>query len=61
MVWEDEILRYFKALGAEMIIPLNAKGKVNGLLVLLGEKMTMTDFLESEKTFTILMSLWGSR
>lgn len=56
---EDEILRYFKALGAEMIIPLNAKGKVNGLLVL-GEKMTMTDFLESEKDFlTILASLAG--
>ena len=56
---EDENLKYFKLLGAEMIIPLNAKGKVNGLLVL-GEKMTLSDFLESEKDFlTILASLAG--
>ena len=42
-----------------MITPLNAKGKVNGLLVL-GEKMTMSDFLENEKDFlTILASLAG--
>ncbi len=48
-----------KDMKLKMIIPLNAKGKVNGLLVL-GEKMTMTDFLESEKDFlTILASLAG--
>jgi len=56
---EDEYFKYFKSLGAEMITPLNAKGKVNGLLVL-GEKMTMSDFLENEKDFlTILASLAG--
>lgn len=54
-----EDLNYFKELGAEIIIPLNAKSKVNGLLIL-GEKMTMSDFLESEKDFlTTLASLAG--
>ncbi len=55
----DEYVSYLKALGAEIVIPLNAKGKVNGLLVL-GEKMTMNEYIESEKDFsTTLASLAG--
>lgn len=41
---------YFKNHGVELMVPLSAKGKVNGLLVL-GEKMSMSDFEESEKDF----------
>ena len=56
---EDDLVRYFKGLGAELLVPLNAKGKVNGILVL-GEKMTMSEFLEGEKEFlTTLASLAG--
>lgn len=48
-----------KSIGAELITPLTAKGKVNGLLVL-GEKITLSDFLEDEKDFlTILAGLAG--
>lgn len=57
---QSDDLLYFKKLGAEMIIPLNAKGgKINGLIIL-GEKMTMEEYLDSEKEFlTILASLAG--
>jgi diguanylate cyclase (GGDEF)-like protein len=56
---EDELVKYFKTLGAELLVPLNAKGKVNGILVL-GEKMTMSEFIEGEKEFlTTLASLAG--
>jgi diguanylate cyclase (GGDEF)-like protein len=54
----DEI-NFFKNIGAEIITPLTSKGKVNGLLVL-GEKITLSDFLEDEKDFlTVLASLAG--
>ncbi len=52
-------LKYFKTLGVDLIIPLSAKGKINGLLIL-GEKMDTSDFLEAEKDFlTILAGLAG--
>ncbi len=55
----DEYFRFFKNLGVEMIAPLNAKGKINGLLIL-GEKMTMSEYLENDKDFlTVLASLSG--
>ncbi|WP_411822218.1 diguanylate cyclase [Leptospira sp. 'Mane'] len=56
---DSKDLNYLRALGAEIIVPLNAKGKVNGLLVL-GEKMTTEEFLEDEKEFmTTLANLAG--
>lgn len=56
---KDPIVQFFQKLGVEVIVPLNAKGKVNGLLVL-GEKMTMSEYLEDEKEFmTTLASLAG--
>ncbi|MCC6275998.1 MAG: GAF domain-containing protein, partial [Leptospiraceae bacterium] len=55
---EDE-LKYFKNMGVELLVPLSAKGKVNGLLIL-GEKMSMSDYLEAEKDFlTTLAGLAG--
>lgn len=47
---KDENYMFFKAMGAELIAPMVAKGKINGLLIL-GEKMTMEDFLETEIEF----------
>ncbi|WCL48289.1 sensor domain-containing diguanylate cyclase [Leptospira sp. GIMC2001] len=56
---KDPIVTFFHKLGAEVIVPLNAKGRVNGLLIL-GEKMTMSEYLEDEKEFmTTLASLAG--
>lgn len=56
---DDDYVRYFKDLGAEILIPLCAKNRVNGLLIL-GEKMTMEEYIDSEKEFlTILASLAG--
>ncbi|MCB1193326.1 MAG: sensor domain-containing diguanylate cyclase [Leptospiraceae bacterium] len=57
---QSDDLSYFKKIGAEMVIPLNAKGgKINGIIIL-GEKMTMGEYLDSEKEFlTILASLAG--
>jgi diguanylate cyclase (GGDEF)-like protein len=50
---------YLRKMGAEILVPLNAKGKVNGLLVL-GDKMTSEEFLEDEKEFmTTLANLAG--
>ena len=50
---------YFNNFGAEILVPLNAKGKVNGLLVL-GEKMLNQEFLDDEKEFmTTLANLAG--
>lgn len=50
---------YLRRMGAEIIVPLNAKGKVNGLLVL-GEKMTSEEYEEDEKEFmTTLANLAG--
>ncbi|MDX1957576.1 MAG: sensor domain-containing diguanylate cyclase [Leptospiraceae bacterium] len=55
----DENFRLFKSLGVEIVVPLNAKGKVNGLLIL-GEKMTGSEYIESDKEFlTNLASLAG--
>ncbi|MCB1159513.1 MAG: sensor domain-containing diguanylate cyclase [Leptospiraceae bacterium] len=52
-------LKVLKSMGGELVTPLTAKGKVNGLL-LLGEKITLNDFLEDEKDFlTILAGLAG--
>lgn len=54
----DELI-FFKHMGAEIITPLTSKGKVNGLLIL-GEKITLSDFLEEEKEFlTVLAGLAG--
>jgi diguanylate cyclase (GGDEF)-like protein len=47
---KDESFMFFKNLGAELIAPMIAKGKINGLLIL-GEKMTMEEFTESETDF----------
>lgn len=59
MVRMSKEFQFFESLGAEIIVPLNAKGKINGLLVL-GEKMTQVEFSESEKEFiTILSNLAG--
>jgi diguanylate cyclase (GGDEF)-like protein len=56
---QDPIVEFFKRLGVEIIVPLNAKGRVNGLLIL-GEKMNISEFLEDEKDFmTTLASLAG--
>ncbi|TGK87038.1 sensor domain-containing diguanylate cyclase [Leptospira noumeaensis] len=50
---------YLRKMGAEILVPLNAKGKVNGLLVL-GDKMTSEEFSEDEKEFmTTLANLAG--
>lgn len=55
----DLDLSYLRRVGAEILVPLNAKGKVNGLLIL-GEKMTSEEFLEDEKEFmTTLANLAG--
>lgn len=55
----DETALYLKGLGAELVIPLTSKNKVNGILVL-GEKMNMGDYIESEKDFlTTLAGLAG--
>ncbi|TGM58136.1 sensor domain-containing diguanylate cyclase [Leptospira vanthielii] len=52
-------ITYLRKMGAEILVPLNAKGKVNGLLVL-GDKMTSEEFLEDEKEFmTTLANLAG--
>ncbi|MDF3820217.1 sensor domain-containing diguanylate cyclase [Leptospira sp. 96542] len=52
-------LQFLRRMGAEILVPLNAKGKVNGLLVL-GEKMTSEEFVEDEKEFmTTLANLAG--
>jgi len=56
---EDSVVIFLKQLGAEILVPLNAKGRVNGLLIL-GEKMILSDYLEDEKEFmTALASLAG--
>ncbi len=56
---ESPEFQFLKSFGAEIIVPLNAKGKVNGLLVL-GEKMTTQEFTEEEKEFmTTLANLAG--
>lgn len=47
---QDEIFQFFKDLGAELIAPMTSKGKVNGL-VILGEKMNLEEFLNSEIEF----------
>ncbi|MBE8387976.1 sensor domain-containing diguanylate cyclase [Leptospira interrogans serovar Pomona] len=50
---------FLRGIGADLIIPLNAKGKVNGLLVL-GEKMTMNEVQEEDRDFlTTLSTLAG--
>lgn len=55
----DPVVQFFQKLGVEIIVPLNAKGRVNGLLVL-GEKMTYSDYTDDEKEFmTTLASLSG--
>ncbi|PJZ45997.1 sensor domain-containing diguanylate cyclase [Leptospira brenneri] len=52
-------ITYLRKMGAEILVPLNAKGKVNGLLVL-GDKMTSEEFSEDEKEFmTTLANLAG--
>ncbi|MCE9500301.1 MAG: sensor domain-containing diguanylate cyclase [Leptospira sp.] len=57
--FHSDDVEYFKKMGVEIIIPLNAKGKVNGLLIL-GEKLNMSDFVEEEKDFlTTLAGLAG--
>jgi diguanylate cyclase (GGDEF)-like protein len=56
---EDSVVLFLQKLGAEIIVPLNAKGRVNGLLIL-GEKMVLSEYLEDEKEFmTTLASLAG--
>jgi diguanylate cyclase (GGDEF)-like protein len=56
---KDPIVLFFQKLGVEVVVPLNAKGRVNGLLIL-GEKMNLSEFLEDEKEFmTTLASLAG--
>ncbi len=56
---DSKDLMYLRDLGAEIIVPLNAKGRVNGILIL-GEKMTSEEFLEDEKEFmTTLANLAG--
>ncbi|MCG9875653.1 MAG: sensor domain-containing diguanylate cyclase [Leptospiraceae bacterium] len=56
---EDPVVLFLKHLGAEILVPLNAKGRVNGLLIL-GEKMILSEYLEEEKEFmTTLASLAG--
>jgi diguanylate cyclase (GGDEF)-like protein len=56
---QDPTVRFFQRLGVEVIVPLNAKGRVNGLLIL-GEKMTLSEYLEDEKEFmTTLAALAG--
>ncbi|MEM7180719.1 MAG: sensor domain-containing diguanylate cyclase [Spirochaetota bacterium] len=58
-VRDSEEFASLRSLGAELVTPLTAKGKVNGLLVL-GEKITLSDFLEDEKEFlTVLAGLAG--
>jgi diguanylate cyclase (GGDEF)-like protein len=47
---KDENYLFFKNLGAEIIAPMVAKGKINGL-VILGDKMTLEDFAEGEIDF----------
>lgn len=47
---QDEVFNFFKGMGAELIAPMISKGKVNGLVVL-GEKMNMEEFLNSEIDF----------
>lgn len=52
-------ISHLQNMGAELVVPLNAKGKVNGILVL-GEKLTMSDFSEEDKDFlTTLAGLAG--
>jgi diguanylate cyclase (GGDEF)-like protein len=56
---DDLEVRFFKDLGAEVLVPLFAKSRVNGLLIL-GEKINLEEYIESEKEFlTILASLAG--
>ncbi len=55
----DPTVRFFKKLGVEIVVPLSAKGRVNGLLIL-GEKMNLNQYSEDEKEFmTTLASLAG--
>jgi diguanylate cyclase (GGDEF)-like protein len=55
----DETFRFLKSIGVEMIVPMNAKGKVNGFLIL-GEKMTRSEYNVADKEFlTNLASLAG--
>lgn len=52
-------LDYFKNVGVDLIVPLSIRGRINGLLVL-GEKITLTEFMDGEKSFfTILAGLAG--
>ncbi|EPG68168.1 diguanylate cyclase [Leptospira wolffii] len=52
-------LEFLRRIGGDLIIPLNAKGKVNGLL-LLGEKITMGEWMEEDRDFlTTLSTLAG--
>ncbi|PJZ70388.1 diguanylate cyclase [Leptospira perolatii] len=50
---------FLRRIGGDLIIPLNAKGKVNGLL-LLGEKITLGEWMEEDRDFlTTLATLAG--
>lgn len=51
--------QFLKSVGVEIVVPMNAKGRINGLLIL-GEKMNLNQYTEDEKEFmTTLASLAG--
>lgn len=59
LVGSDESTRMLLAMGAELIVPLRAKGKVIGIIIL-GEKVVGGEYPDDERSFLVdLASLSG--
>ncbi|MFN3604112.1 MAG: diguanylate cyclase [Leptonema sp. (in: bacteria)] len=58
-IYSDNIATLLKEMGVHLVVPMKAKGKILGFIIL-GEKIDGKDYLESEKNFLVDLASLGA-